>query len=83
MKKFVEYFELNKPYQFDITDITAIIYTICAFGIMMGHNMNVMFLIGSSLSTLFCWQTRRLNLILLNGSLFVLNLYNVIQMLIP
>ena len=83
MKKFIEYFELNKPYQFDITDITAIIYTICAFGIMMGYNMNVMFLIGSFLSTLFCWQTRRLNLILLNGSLLALNLYNVIQMLIP
>ena len=80
-KKLINYFELNKPYQFDITDVTAPIYTICAIGIMMGFNMNVLFFIGSLLATAFCWKARRLNLVLLNGALFVLNLYNVIMML--
>lgn len=81
LKKLINYFELNKPYQFDITDATAPIYTICAIGIMMGFNMNVLFFIGSLLATAFCWKARRLNLVLLNGALFVLNLYNVIMML--
>lgn len=81
LKKLINYFELNKPYQFDITDVTAPIYTICAIGIMMGFNMNVLFFIGSLLATAFCWKARRLNLVLLNGALFVLNLYNVIMML--
>jgi hypothetical protein len=83
MKKFIDFFELNKPYEFDITDVTSIIYTICAFGIMIGYNMNILFFIGSLISTLFCWKARRLNLILLNGSLLLLNLYNIILMFIP
>ena len=81
LKKFINYFELNKPYQFDITDITAPIYTICAIGIMLGFNMNVLFFIGSAIATATCWTARRLNLVLLNGALFILNLYNVIMML--
>lgn len=81
LKKLINYFELNKPYQFDITDVTAPIYTICAIGIIMGFNMNVLFFVGSLLATIFCWKARRLNLMLLNGALFVLNLYNVIMML--
>jgi hypothetical protein len=81
-KKFINYFELNKPYQFDITDITAPIYTICTIGIMLGFNMNVLFFVGSAIATATCWQARRLNLVLLNGALFVLNLYNVIMMLL-
>jgi hypothetical protein len=82
LTKLINYFELNKPYQFDITDITSIIYTICAIGIMMGFNMNVLFFIGSAISTATCWKARRLNLVLLNGALFILNLYNVIMMLV-
>lgn len=82
LKKIVNFFELNKPYKFDITDITSIIYALCAFGIMAGYNMNIPFFIGSLISTVTCWQARRLNLILLNGALFILNLYNVIMMFI-
>lgn len=82
LKKFINYFELNKSYQFDITDITSIIYTICAFGIIVGFNMNVLFFIGSAISTATCWKARRLNLVLLNGALFILNLYNVIMMIL-
>ena len=82
LTKLINYFELNKPYQFDITDITAPIYALCAFGIMMGFNMNVLFFIGSAISTATCWKAKRLNLVLLNGALFILNLYNVIMMII-
>jgi hypothetical protein len=82
LKKFINYFELNKSYQFDITDITSVIYTICAIGIIAGFNMNVLFFIGSAISTATCWTAKRLNLVLLNGALFVLNLYNVIMMLL-
>ena len=80
LKKFINYFELNKPYQFDITDITAPIYAMCAFGIMFGFNMNILFFIGSAISTATCWMARRLNLVVLNASLFLLNLYNVVMM---
>lgn len=36
MKKIANYFNLNRPYESDITDITAIIYTICAAGVIGG-----------------------------------------------
>ena len=80
MKTFINYFQLNQKYQFDITDVTAPIYALCTIGIILGYNMNVLFFIGSAISTATCWQARRLNLVLLNGALFVLNLYNIIQM---
>lgn len=80
IEKFVNHFELNKPYQFDITDITSVIYTICAIGIMLGANMTVLFFIGSLVSTITCWTAKRLNLVLLNGALFALNCFNLIKM---
>ena len=82
LTKLINYFELNKPYQFDITDITAPIYALCAIGIIMGFNMNVLFFVGSAISTATCWKAKRLNLVVLNGALFILNLYNVIMMII-
>lgn len=82
LKKLINYFELNKPYRFDITDITAPIYAMCAFGIMFGFNMNILFFIGSAISTATCWQARRINLVVLNASLFLLNLYNIIMMFV-
>jgi hypothetical protein len=80
VKKFVEYFNLNHKYQFDITDIIAPIYTTCAIGIILGANMTILFFIGSLVSTITCWTARRLNLVLLNGALFMLNCYNLIKM---
>ena len=77
MKK---YFELNKKYQFDPTDLTAIIYVICTVMGIMGYNVTPLFLIGSAIGTAFCWKARRINLIVLNVSLFVLNLVNFIKM---
>ena len=74
MKKF---FELNRPYKFDPTDLTALIYVVCAVLGMMGKNTSVLFLIGSTIGTAFCWKARRINLIVLNVALFVFNLYCV------
>ena len=75
MTKLKTFFNLNRPYQFDITDITSIIYTLCAAGVMMGYDMTILFVIGAIISTAFCWQARKLNLILLNVSLLIMNLF--------
>ena len=81
IKKIVNYFNLNHAYEFDITDITALIYTICAVGVICGCDMTILFFIGSTIATIFCWQARRLNLILLNVALWFMNLYYLIIMI--
>lgn len=75
-----EFFELNRKYRFDPTDLTAIIYVVCAAIGISGGNPTPLFLIGSAISTAFCWQARRINLIVLNVALFVLNLVSTIKM---
>ena len=81
MTKFKKYFELNKKYKFDPTDLTAIIFLICsALGIFTTINITPLFFIGSLIGTAFCWQGRRINLLVLNGSLLILNLVNFIKM---
>lgn len=82
LKKFINYFNLNKPYEFDITDIIAPIYATCALGIMLGLNMNILFLIGSAIATVTCFKARKLNLVILNAAMFALNVFNVIKMFI-
>lgn len=78
MKK---YFELNKPYEFDPTDLTAIIFTVCsALGIATSINITPLFLLGSLIGFATCFKARRINLIALNGSLLILNLVNFIKM---
>ena len=81
MNKIKTFFNLNRPYEFDITDITCFIYTICAMGVMLGVDMTVLFFIGSLIATAFCWQAKRLNLVLLNVALFAMNGYYLITML--
>ena len=81
MNKLKTYFNLSRAYEFDITDITALIYTICAIGVMSGLDMTILFFIGASVATAFCWQARRLNLILLNVALWFMNLYYLINMI--
>ena len=76
------FFELTKPYRFDVTDLTAIIYTICAVLGSVGYNVTILFLIGSLISTAFCWQVRRINVIVLNVALLGLNLVGFIKMII-
>jgi hypothetical protein len=75
MKKLLDYFELNRSYRFEIGDLTSLIYVICAIGVILGGNMTILFLIGSFISTLFCWQAKRLNLVFLNLALFAMNIY--------
>lgn len=81
MNKIKTYFNLDHPYEFDITDITSIIYAICAIGVICGGNMTVLFFIGSAISTAFCFSARRLNLVLLNVALFAMNCYYLINMI--
>ena len=81
MNKIKTYFNLNRPYEFDITDLTALIYTICVIGVMMGADMTILFFIGSTIATAFCWQVKRINLVLLNGALWCMNLYYIINMI--
>lgn len=80
MNRIKKFFNLNRSYEFDITDITAFIYTVCAIGVIAGLNMTILFFIGSTIATAFCWQARRLNLVLLNVALWFMNLYYVIQL---
>ena len=77
--KLKTYFNLNRAYEFDITDITAIIYTICSIGVICGMDMTILFFIGSAIATAFCWQARKLNLVLLNVALFIMNGYYLIN----
>ena len=81
MQTLKNYFNLNRAYEFDITDLTAIIYTVCAIGVMCGIDMTILFFIGSAIATAFCWQARRLNLVLLNVALFAMNCYYLINMI--
>lgn len=80
MTKIINYFQLNQKYQFDITDITSLIFVICAIVGIMGGNPTILFTIGSLIATIFCWKSRRINLIVLNVSLLILNLFNLIKM---
>lgn len=79
--KLKTYFHLDRTYEFDITDITALIYTICAMGVICGCDMTILFFIGSTIATLFCWQARRINLVVLNVALWFMNLYYLINMI--
>lgn len=76
-----QFFELTTPYKFDPTDLTAIIYFVCAVLGVMDYNVTFLFLLGSTISVAFCWQAHRINLVVLNGALFLLNLVNFIKMI--
>ena len=69
------FFELNCPYKFDPTDLTAGIYVLCAILGMMGKDVGLLFLVGSAIGTAFCWQAHRINLVVLNVALFIFNFY--------
>lgn len=80
MTKIKNFFELNKPYKFDPTDLTATIFVLCTVLGIMGMNVTPLFLLGSAIGTAFCWQAHRINLVVLNVALFVLNLVSFIRM---
>ena len=81
MKKIANYFNLDRPYEFDVTDVTCLIYTICAIGGMMGANMTILWCIGASIATAFCWEAHKINLVVLNVALWVMNMWNLFQMM--
>jgi hypothetical protein len=81
MNKIKTYFNLDRPYEFDVTDLTALIYTICAIGVICGVDMTILFFIGSTIATAFCLGARRINLVVLNVSLWFMNLYYLIIMI--
>lgn len=76
----IKYFELNRPYKFEAGDLTALIYIICTALGIMGYNITPLFLLGSIIGTMTCWRARRINLIVLNVSLLILNLVSFIKM---
>lgn len=69
------FFELTHPYHFEVTDLTALIYLVCAIIGIMGGNTGLLFLIGSAIGTAFCWQAHRINVVVLNVALFIFNFY--------
>ena len=81
MKKVIQYFQLDRAYRFDVTDITALIYVLCTVLVISGINATIPFFIGATIATAFCWQARRINLVVLNVALWVMNAYNLIIMI--
>ena len=80
MGKIREYFELKGGYKFDVTDITALVYVLCAVLVMCGANATIPFFIGATIATAFCWQAKRINLVVLNVALWAMNVYNLFTM---
>ena len=80
--KLKTFFNLNRPYEFDTTDLTALIYTICVIGGMLGANMTILWCIGASIATAFCWEAHKINLVVLNVALWVMNMWNLFQIII-
>lgn len=76
-----QFFNLDRAYRFDVTDITALIYVLCAVLVIGGINATIPFFIGATIATAFCWQARRINLVVLNVALWVMNAYNLIIMI--
>ena len=63
-QKIISYFELDKPYQFEVTDLTALIYVIATICTILEINTAILFIIGSLISTATCWKSKRINLII-------------------
>lgn len=80
MIKIKNWFELNQKYKFEVTDLTTLVYVLCTILGIIGINITPLFLIGSIIATAFSWQGHRINLVILNASLFLLNLVNFIKM---
>ena len=78
MKKLRKWFELDKSngkYVFDWSDVTSIIYVVCVGGIIMGFNMTPLFLTGCVIRLAASIPARRINLIIINLAMVILNLF--------
>lgn len=74
MKKLKEFFELKGGYRFDPTDVTAAIYVVCTVLCALGKDSSLLMLVGATIGTIFCWRAHRINLVVLNVTLFIFNL---------
>ena len=81
VKKIKTFFGLNTNYKFEINDVIATIYLLCAVLGIAGLNSTPLFLIGSILSFCTCFVSRKINLVVLNGALFLLNLIATLRLL--
>ena len=79
MKKLVEYFEFDKNYHFELTDLTSIIYVVCVGGIILGFNMTLLFLIGCVISLIASIPAKRINLIVINLAMILLNVFYLLR----
>ena len=59
--------------------IAGIIGVACAVVGIIGLNPTPLFLIGSTIGVITCYKARKINLVVLNGSLFILNLVTAIK----
>lgn len=73
----VKFFELNKKYQFDINDLTSAIFLVAAVLGMTGGNPTPFFAVGAAIGFATCFKARRINLVVLNGALLALNIFNI------
>jgi hypothetical protein len=69
-----QFFELDRPYKFDPTDLTATIYVICTIMCALGLDTSVPMLIGATIGAAFCYRAHRINLVVLNVTLLIFNL---------
>ena len=79
--KIKAFFGLNTRYKFEINDLIATIYLLCAVFGISGLNVTPLFLIGSVLGFVTCFSGRKINLVVLNGALFLLNLITTLKLL--
>lgn len=73
-----QFFELNKPYKFELNDLIAVLYVICAILGIAGIGATFLFLIGAILGFIGSLKCHRINLLVLNGAFIVLNIYYLI-----
>ena len=73
----IKFFELNQKYKFEINDLIAVIFLIAAILGMSGGNPTPFFAVGSLIGFIACFSARRINIVVLNGALLILNIFNI------
>ncbi len=76
-----KYFELTKPYHFEINDLVAVIYVVCAALGIMGFNATPLFLLGATIGFITSLSAHRINLLLINGAFILLNTVNIFKII--
>ena len=76
-----KYFELTKPYHFEINDLVAFIYVVCAALGIMGLNATPLFLLGATIGFITSLSAHKINLLLINGAFILLNTVNIFKII--